>query len=93
MQLKPYLSSIIKSDKENADDQAPLRAKEMQKSLELKSVQLEASIARQTSAIAKLTTTYPIDFDRLQSALDDLALQERSLDQLQDINAQLFPVS
>ena len=91
MQLKPYLSSIIKSDKENADDQAPLRAKEMQKSLELKQVQLEAAIAKATSAIAKLTTVYPIDFERVQNALDELALQERSLAQLGSIGEQLFP--
>ena len=91
MQLKPYLSSILKSDKENQDDQAPLRAKEMQKSLELKAIQLEASIAKATSAVAKLTTIYPINFEQVQNALDDLAIQERSLAQLEEIGEQLFP--
>jgi hypothetical protein len=91
MQLKPYLSSLVKSTKENEDEQAPLRAKEMQKALELKSVQLESSIAKQQATIAKLTTGYPIDFNNLVRYLDELGLLERELAQLNLIGSQLFP--
>lgn len=69
---------------------APLRAHEMKKKGELEVAKLEGTIAEKDQVIQELASQYPIDFDRIINALDDLELTKRRKDQFSTIINEMF---
>ena len=91
MKLTPYQEALTR-DKKDADAAAAgFRAKETKARLTLESVQLEAQIAAAESDVQRVSSTYPLDADRLIDTLDDLALLNRKATQLKEVIDQLFP--
>ena len=69
---------------------APIRAHEMKKKAELEVAKLEGFIAEKEQKIQEYASDYPINFDALLSAIDDLALTKRKKDQFEMIIKELF---
>lgn len=69
---------------------APLRAKEMKKKAELEMCKLDSTIAEKEQAIQELACQYPLNFDAIIEALDDLELTKRRKDQFEDIINEMF---
>jgi hypothetical protein len=90
MKLTPY-KKMLKFTKEKIDDAlAPIRANQAKKSAELEIAKLEEKIATLESSIQEICTEHPLNFDRLISKQDDLALMERRKKQLEKIIKELF---
>jgi hypothetical protein len=69
---------------------APLRAKEMKKKAELEIAKLEETILEKEQKIQEYAAEYPINFDKLIDAIDDLELTNRRKDQFEKIIAEMF---
>ena len=90
MQLMKY-KDILAMAKEKIDEmKAPLRAKEMCKKAELEVCKLESTIADREQKIQELSSKYPVDFDALLDALDDLELTQRRKEQFEKLIGQMF---
>lgn len=91
MKLKPY-KEILKMAKEAIDDTlAPVRAMKAKKQAELEVAKMDAKIATQEAKIQEICTSKEIDFDKLITAQDELALMERRKKQFGKIIEELFP--
>lgn len=87
----PKYNDVIKMAKDALKEMmAPLRAREMKKKAELEMAKLEGRIAEQNQMIQELCSAYPIDFDRLIDAQDELGLSQRRLEQFRTIVNELF---
>ncbi len=69
---------------------APLRAREMKKKAELEVAKIEGFIAEKEQIIQEEASKYPINFDKLLEAIDDLELTKRRKDQFNNIIAEMF---
>jgi L-asparaginase/Glu-tRNA(Gln) amidotransferase subunit D len=69
---------------------APIRAHEMKKKAELEIAKLDGTIAEKEQKIAELASEYPIDYDKLINALDDLELTKRRSTQFSKIIEEMF---
>jgi len=69
---------------------APLRAREMRKKAELELCCLDARIAECEQQLQEFASEYPINFDKLIDAIDELDLTKRRRDQFDDIIAEMF---
>jgi hypothetical protein len=91
MQLKP-LSEMLKLSKEKLEEiLAPTRVRKMKAKADLESAKLEEQAAGLEQEIATLATAKDIDFAKLTDKMDELALTNRKITQLDEIIAQLFP--
>ena|ERR1700722_11052001 len=90
MALMKY-KEIIKLAKDKVNEVlATPRAHEMQKRAEHEISKLDCSLAEQEQAIQELAAKYPIDFDKLIGALDELELTKRRKTQFQQIIKEMF---
>jgi hypothetical protein len=84
-------SEVIKLAKEKINEaMAPLREREMKKKAELEIAKIEGFLAEKEQAIQELAAKYPIDYDKLIEALDDLDLTNRRKEQFTKIIAEMF---
>jgi len=90
MSLLKY-KDVLKLSKDKIHEaMAPLRAREMRKKAELEACKLESVIAEKEQQVQELASEYPIEFNRLLDALDDLELTSRRKEQFEKIISELF---
>lgn len=90
MALMKYKDLLVLAKEKISAAMAPLRAKEMKKKAELEMCKLESVIAEKEQKIQEHATEYPINFDRLIDAMDDLELNKRRLEQFERIVKEMF---
>lgn len=91
MKLKPY-KEILKMAKEMIDETlAPVRAMRAKKQAELEVAKMDEKIATHEAKIQEICTEKDINFDKLITAQDELALMERRRKQFIKIISELFP--
>ena len=91
IKLTPYQKTLETDKKDLEKELAPNRAEQMKKKGELEIMKIEESIIKQESSIKETTSVFPIDFNSIITALDNLALLERKAKQLKQIMEELFP--
>jgi hypothetical protein len=90
MALLKYKEMLTLCKEKINEAMAPLRAREMRKKGELEIVKLESRIVEKEQKIQEYASAYPVDFDRLIDALDDLELHNRRKDQFEKILEEMF---
>jgi hypothetical protein len=90
MSLLKYKDVLALAKEKINEAKAPFRAREMSKKAELEVCKLESTIADREQKIHELSSEYPIDFDKLISALDDLELTKRRKEQFEEIITEMF---
>lgn len=90
MALMKY-KDIISLEKEKVKEAlAPLRAREMKKKAELEICKIDSDIVDREQKIQELSAEYPIDFNKLIDAIDDLELIKMRKESLQKIIDYMF---
>lgn len=93
--IKPKLTSyakLLKLGKERAQELlAPARALEQKHKAQHEISKLDVAIVELDTKITEAASEYPIDFNKLIKAQDELALAERRKIQFQKIVAEMFP--
>lgn len=90
MALLKYKEILVLAKDKIKEAMAPLRAKEMRKKGELEACKLESIIAEKEQKIQEYASDYPIDFDKLIDAIDELELVKRRKDQFDKIISEMF---
>jgi hypothetical protein len=90
MSLLRYKDLLILCKEKVQEAMAPLRAREMRKKGELEVCKLESLIAEKEQKVQEYASKYPIDYDRLIDALDELELTKRRKEQFESIIGELF---
>lgn len=90
MSLMKYKDILVLAKEKITEAMAPLRAREMKKKAELEACKLESIIAEEEQNIQEYASEYPIKFDRLIDAMDDLDLVKRRKDQFDKIIKEMF---
>lgn len=91
MSMTPY-AKLLKMGKEKVQEVlAAPRAMEMKHKAQHEISKLDVRIAEQDNKIQEVGSEYPIDFDKLIKAQDELALAQRRKKQLQKIVVEMFP--
>ncbi len=91
MKLMSY-EEMLKMGKEKIDAAlAPMRANSAKKRAELEMAKLEERIATLESEVEVLASCPDVDFGKLISKMDDIALVERKHKQFGKILAEMFP--
>jgi hypothetical protein len=90
MALMKYTEVLALAKDKIKEVMAPLRAREMKKKAELEIAKLEGFIAEKEQKIQEYASTYPVDFDRMIDALDDLELTKRRMEQFEKIIKEMF---
>jgi hypothetical protein len=90
MALMKYKEVLTMAKEKITEAMAPLRAREMRKKGELEMCKLDSTIAEKEQKIQEYASQYPIDFDRLIDALDDLELIKRKKKQFEEIINEMF---
>lgn len=90
MALMKYKDVLVLAKEKVKEVMAPLRAREMRKKGELEIAKLEGVIAEKEQKIQELASAYPVEFDRLLDALDDLELTKRKRDQFEEVLKEMF---
>lgn len=84
-------AQMIKLGKEKAAEfLAPLRAKEMKKEAELIICKIESDLASMEQCIEEECSKYPIDFDKVVDAIDEMKLTVMRKETLEKIVADRF---
>ena len=91
MELSTYKSFLTSCKEKITEAMAPLRVREMRKKGELELCKIESSIAEKEQRIQEYAANYPINFDGLINALDNLELERHKLKQLSKILTEMFP--
>ena len=87
----PKYSEMLKLGKEKLNEMiAPLRANEMKKQAELEICKLESQVAEYEQKVHESLSEYPINFKNIMSALDQVDLTKRRLDQFTKIHREMF---
>ena len=73
-----------------AEIELPFKVKKEQKNLEMQILELEQQIAKDELTIQEQKTKSPINWDSLTNALDNKAISERKLGQLESLEKELF---
>lgn len=73
-----------------AELELPFKVKKEQKNLELKILELEQQLAKDELTIQEQKTKNPIDWDKLIDAIDNKAINDRKLTQLEELQKELF---
>ena len=85
---------ILKMTKEAVDATlAPVRARAARARFDGKAAELEEKQIKAETAITEVCAQKELNIDKLLDALDDLALVERRIKQINDVRAQMFPDS
>lgn len=90
MPLMKYSDILVLAKDKIKEAMAPLRAREMRKKAELEACKLDSTIAEKEQAIQELASEYPINFDKLIDAIDDLELIQRRKVQFEKIINEMF---
>jgi hypothetical protein len=90
MSLLKYKEILVLAKEKINEVMAPLRAREMRKKGELEACKLESIIAEKEQKIQEYASTYPIDFDKLIDAIDELELVKRRKEQFEKIIQEMF---
>jgi hypothetical protein len=90
MSLMKYKDVLVLAKEKINEVMAPLRAREMRKKAELESCKLDSMIATHEQDIQELASEYPIDFDKMIDALDELELTKRRKEQFEQIITEMF---
>jgi hypothetical protein len=91
MSMTPY-AKLLKMGKEKVQEVLAVpRSMEMKHKAQHEISKLDVRIAEQDNKIQEIGSEYPIDFDKLIKAQDELALAQRRKKQLQKIVAEMFP--
>ncbi len=90
MSLMKYKDVLALAKEKINEAKAPFRAREMSKKAELEVCKLESTIADREQKIHELSSEYPINFDKLIDAIDDLDLTQRRKDQFERIIDEMF---
>lgn len=90
MSLMKYKDLLVLCKEKIQEAMAPLRAREMLKKAELEVCKIDSLIAEKEQKIQEYASQYPICFDRLIDALDELELTKRRKEQLEKIIAEMF---
>lgn len=90
MALIKYKELLVFAKDKVKEVMAPLRAREMRMKAELEIAKLESTIAEKEQKIQEYASEYPINFDKLIDALDDLALTDRRKEQFSKIVNEMF---
>jgi hypothetical protein len=69
---------------------APLCAREMKKKAELEICKLDSTIAEKEQKIQEFASEYPINFDKMIDAIDELELINRRKEQFEKIIEEMF---
>lgn len=91
MKLTVYAKVLTFAKEKIQAAMAPVRAREMRKKAELEQAKIEGKMIEQEATIQELASAYPIDFDKMISAIDQLALLERRKKQFGNIIDEMFP--
>lgn len=90
MSLMKYKDVLILCKDKIKEAMAPLRAREMKKKAELELCKIESQIAENEQKVQEYASQYPVDFDKLIDALDDLDLIKRRKEQFETIINEMF---
>ena len=91
MKMTPY-AKLLKMGKEKVKELlATPRSIEMKHKAAHEVSKLDVKIAERENEIQEIGSEYPIDFDKLIRAQDDLALTKRRKKQLETIIVEMFP--
>lgn len=90
MSLMKYKDVLVQAKEKIKEAMAPLRAREMKKKAELEVCKLESLIAEKEQKVQELSSEYPIKFDELIDAIDELDLTKRRKEQFEEIIEELF---
>ncbi len=90
MALIKYKELLVLAKDKVKEVMAPLRVKEMRKKAELETCKLDSTIAEKEQRIQEYASAYPIDFDKLIDAIDDLELVKRRKNQFDKIIGEMF---
>lgn len=90
MALMKYSDVLTYAKDKIKEVMAPLRAHEMKKKAELEVAKIEGFIAEKEQHIQEIAAQYPIDFDKMIEAIDDLELTKRRQEQFNKIIAEMF---
>lgn len=90
MSIMKYKDVLVLCKDKVKEAMAPLRAREMRKKAELEVCKLESVIAEKEQKIQECASQYPIQFELLLDAIDDLELTNRRKDQFEKIIVEMF---
>lgn len=90
MDLMKYKDVLTLAKDKIKEMMAPLRAHEMKKKAELEIAKLDGVIAEKEQTVQEIASQYPIDFEKIIEAMDDLELTKRRKTQLEKIIVQMF---
>jgi hypothetical protein len=90
MALIKYREILTFAKEKVTEVMAPLRAREMKKKAELEMCKLDSTIAEKDQRIQEIAAEYPINFDKLIDAIDELELTHRRKDQFAKIINEMF---
>lgn len=90
MALMKYKDILVLAKEKIKEVMAPLRAREMKKKAELEACKLDSTIAEKEQKIQEYASEYPIDFDRMIDAIDELELVKRRKEQFENIIEEMF---
>lgn len=91
MKLTVYEKVLTFAKEKIQEAMAPVRAREMKKKAELEMAKIDGRMIEQEGKIQEMASTYPIDYDRMIGAIDELALLERRKKQFARIVEEMFP--
>lgn len=84
-------SELLKKTKEAVELlQIPFKVRKTEKELEMKIIEVEQSIANHDLTIEEQKSKHPIDWEALIDAIDDKEIKERKLNQLKELQNELF---
>lgn len=90
MSLMKYKEVLALCKEKINEAKAPLRAREMRKKAELEVCKLESVLADREQKINELSSEYPIKFDALLDAIDELELTQRRKEQFEKVIEEMF---
>lgn len=85
-----YRDLISKGKEAVAALELPFKVKKEHKNLEMKILELEQQIAKDELTIQEQKSASPVDWNKLIDAIDNKALNERKLQQLKELEKELF---
>lgn len=88
--LMKYKDVISLAKDKIKETMAPLRAREMKKKAELEVCKLDSEIIEKEQKIQEYAAEYPIDFDKMLDAIDELDLVKRRQEQFGKIITEMF---
>ncbi len=88
--MSKYAKLIVQSKEEAANALAPARSEEQKAQLGIAVATLNVSIKGKENELEALKGQYPLDIDAIIDAGDELALEQRRLQQLQALSTELF---